>query len=140
MDEQGVVYNAWSRTNSYFQNTGIRGQKLPHAAELVLLAPMKKDLPSEDLYTNLLAPPVSKGDGYDRDNPLKADKLLNEAAGCRRVSNALMPQRVSHSALNYCFPQARRNSQWVLLFQHSLQRLGINMDIRKVDNQITATA
>ncbi len=31
------------------------------------------------------------------------------------------------------------NSQWVLpLFQHSLQRLGINMDIRKVDNsQIT---
>lgn len=33
---------------------------------------------------------------------------------------------------------ASSNSQWVLPFQHSLQRLGINMDIRKVDNsQIT---
>ncbi|SPX10245.1 ABC transporter substrate-binding protein [Escherichia coli] len=68
---------------------------------------------------------------------LKADKLLNEAGwvlkGQQRV-NATTGQPLSFELL---LP-ASSNSQWVLPFQHSLQRLGINMDIRKVDNsQIT---
>ena len=97
---------------------------------------MKKDLPPE-VFTQIYQPPVSKGDGYDRDNLLKADKLLNEAGwvlkGQQRV-NVTTGQPLSFELL---LP-ASSNSQWVLPFQHSLQRLGINMDIRKVDNsQIT---
>ena len=119
-----------------FQNTEYAARNYPDAAELVLLAPMKKDLPSE-VFTQIYQPPVSKGDGYDRDNLLKADKLLNEAGwvlkGQQRV-NATTGQPLSFELL---LP-ASSNSQWVLPFQHSLQRLGINMDIRKVDNsQIT---
>lgn len=133
---KALFYNAWSRTNSYFQNTEYAARNYPDAAELVLLAPMKKDLPSE-VFTQIYQPPVSKGDGYDRDNLLKADKLLNEAGwvlkGQQRV-NATTGQPLSFELL---LP-ASSNSQWVLPFQHSLQRLGINMDIRKVDNsQIT---
>ena len=133
---KALFYNAWSRTNSYFQNTEYAARNYPDAAELVLLAPMKKDLPSE-VFTQIYQPPVSKGDGYDRDNLLKADKLLNEAGwvlkGQQRV-NATTGQPLSFELLL----TASSNSQWVLPFQHSLQRLGINMDIRKVDNsQIT---
>lgn len=133
---KALFYNAWSRTNSYFQNTEYAARNYPDAAELVLLAPMKKDLPPE-VFTQIYQPPVSKGDGYDRDNLLKADKLLNEAGwvlkGQQRV-NATTGQPLSFELL---LP-ASSNSQWVLPFQHSLQRLGINMDIRKVDNsQIT---
>ncbi|STI54362.1 ABC transporter substrate-binding protein [Escherichia coli] len=83
---------------------------------------MKKDLPSE-VFTQIYQPPVSKGDGYDRDNLLKADKLLNEAGwvlkGQQRV-NATTGQPLSFELL---LP-ASSNSQWVLPFQHSLQRLG----------------
>ena len=133
---KALFYNARSRTNSYFQNTEYAARNYPDAAELVLLAPMKKDLPPE-VFTQIYQPPVSKGDGYDRDNLLKADKLLNEAGwvlkGQQRV-NVTTGQPLSFELL---LP-ASSNSQWVLPFQHSLQRLGINMDIRKVDNsQIT---
>lgn len=40
---KALFYNAWSRTNSYFQNTEYAARNYPDAAELVLLAPMKKD-------------------------------------------------------------------------------------------------
>lgn len=109
---KALFYNAWSRTNSYFQNTEYAARNYPDAAELVLLAPMKKDLPSE-VFTQIYQPPVSKGDGYDRDNLLKADKLLNEAGwvlkGQQRV-NATTGQPLSFELL---LP-ASSNSQWVL--------------------------
>lgn len=102
---KALFYNAWSRTNSYFQNTEYAARNYPDAAELVLLAPMKKDLPPE-VFTQIYQPPVSKGDGYDRDNLLKADKLLNEAGwvlkGQQRV-NATTGQPLSFELL---LPQA----------------------------------
>ena len=62
---------------------------------------MKKDLPPE-VFTQIYQPPVSKGDGYDRDNLLKADKLLNEAGwvlkGQQRV-NATTGQPLSFELL-----------------------------------------
>lgn len=39
---KALFYNAWSRTNSYFQNTEYAARNYPDADELVLLAPMKK--------------------------------------------------------------------------------------------------
>ncbi len=107
---KALFYNAWSRTNSYFQNTEYAARNYPDAAELVLLAPMKKDLPPE-VFTQIYQPPVSKGDGYDRDNLLKADKLLNEAGwvlkGQQRV-NVTTGQPLSFELL---LP-ASSNSQW----------------------------
>lgn len=119
-----------------FSEYRIRGQKLPRRRGAGASGTNEKDLPPE-VFTQIYQPPVSKGDGYDRDNLLKADKLLNEAGwvlkGQQRV-NATTGQPLSFELL---LP-ASSNSQWVLPFQHSLQRLGINMDIRKVDNsQIT---
>ena len=64
---KALFYNAWSRANSYFQNTEYAARNYPDAAELVLLAPMKKDLPPE-VFSQIYQPPVSKGDGYDRED------------------------------------------------------------------------
>ncbi|ONF90264.1 ABC transporter substrate-binding protein [Salmonella enterica subsp. enterica serovar Typhimurium] len=93
---KALFYNAWSRTNSYFQNTEYAARNYPDADELVLLAPMKKDLPP---------------DGQQRVNSVTGKPLTFEL---------LLP--------------ASSNSQWVLPFQHNLQRLGITMTIRQVDN------
>ncbi len=136
MDEQSVVLQCPESHEQLFSEYRIRGQKLPRRRGAGASGTNEKDLPPE-VFTQIYQPPVSKGDGYDRDNLLKADKLLNEAGwvlkGQQRV-NATTGQPLSFELL---LP-ASSNSQWVLPFQHSLQRLGINMDIRKVDNsQIT---
>ncbi|MFM2510385.1 ABC transporter substrate-binding protein, partial [Escherichia coli] len=51
---------------------------------------MKKDLPPE-VFTQIYQPPVSNGDGYDRENLLKADALLTQAGwvinGQQRVNS-----------------------------------------------------
>lgn len=129
---KALFYNARSRANSYFQNTEYAARNYPDAAELVLLAPMKKDLPPE-VFSQIYQPPVSKGDGYDRENLLKADKLLKEAGwelkGQQRINTAT-GKPLSFELLI----SAASNSQWVLPFQHNLQRLGITMTIRQVDN------
>ncbi len=42
---KALFYNAWSRTNSYFQNTEYAAKNYPDADELVILAPLKKISP-----------------------------------------------------------------------------------------------
>ncbi|KAF0673668.1 ABC transporter substrate-binding protein, partial [Salmonella enterica subsp. enterica serovar Worthington str. BCH-4719] len=90
------------------------------------------DLPPE-VFTQIYQPPVSNGDGYDRENLLKADALLTQAGwvinGQQRV-NSVTGKPLTFELL---LP-ASSNSQWVLPFQHNLQRLGITMTIRQVDN------
>lgn len=136
MDEQSVVLQCLESHEQLFSEYRICGQKLPRRRGAGASGTNEKRSTARSLHANLPAA-VSKGDGYDRDNLLKADKLLNEAGwvlkGQQRV-NVTTGQPLSFELL---LP-ASSNSQWVLPFQHSLQRLGINMDIRKVDNsQIT---
>ncbi len=50
----------------------------PDADELTLLAPLKAQVPPE-VFTSIYSPAKSNGDGYDRENLLKADALLKQA-------------------------------------------------------------
>ena len=129
---KALFYGAYSRANSYFQNSEYAARGLPDADELALLAPMKKDLPPE-VFTAAWRPPVSNGGGFDRDNLLQADRLLTAAGwvlkGQQRV-NATTGQPLRFELL---LPSSS-NSQWVIPFQHNLRRIGIRMDIRQVDN------
>ena len=133
---KALFYNAWSRTNSYFQNTEYAAKNYPDADELVILAPLKKDLPPE-VFSQIYQPPKSKGDGYDRDNLLKADALLEQAGWVLKGQQRVNSANGKPLSFELLLP-AGSNSQWVLPFQHNLQRLGITMNIRQVDNsQIT---
>ncbi|XNM60451.1 hypothetical protein ACLK1T_22990 [Escherichia coli] len=86
MMNKALFYNGRWRTNSYFQSTEYAARNYPDAAELVLLAPNEKRS-TVRTFTQIYRR-RSKGDGYDRDNLLKANKLLNEAGWVLRVSNA----------------------------------------------------
>ena len=101
MDEQGVVLQCPESHEQLFSEYRIRGQKLPRRRGAGASGTNEKDLPSE-VFTQIYQPPVSKGDGYDRDNLLKADKLLNEAGwvlkGQQRV-NATTGQPLSFELL-----------------------------------------
>jgi len=132
---KALFYNAYSRTNSYFQNTEYAARDYPDAAELTLLAPLKAEVPPE-VFTTIFVPPTSKGSGYDRDNLLKASALLDEAGWVLKNQ-----KRVNAQGKPLTFElllSSGGNNQWVLPFQHNLERLGITLEIRQVDNaQIT---
>jgi len=133
---KALFYDAYSRANSYFQNTEYAARGYPDAAELTLLAPMKADLPPE-VFTAIYQPPVSKGDGFNRDNLLKATALL-KSAGWEIKNQKLVNVKTGQPFRFELLLSSGGNNQWVIPFQHNLERLGITLDLRPVDNsQIT---
>ncbi|MDU4841031.1 MAG: extracellular solute-binding protein [Leclercia adecarboxylata] len=129
---KALFYGAYSRVNSYFQNTEYAAKGYPDAAELTLLAPLKSAIPPE-VFTRVFRPPVSGGDGYDRNNLLKASQLLDEAGW--EIKNKQRVNKQTGKPLSFELLLASGgNNQWVLPFQHNLERLGITMNIRQVDN------
>ncbi|CAM7853832.1 ABC transporter substrate-binding protein [Lelliottia nimipressuralis] len=133
---KALFYGAYSRTNSYFQNTEYAARQYPDAAELTLLAPLKAEVPPE-VFTSIFEPPISKGDGYDRDNLLKASKLLDDAGWVLKNQKRVNTQTGKPLSFELLLSSAG-NNQWVLPFQHNLERLGVTVEIRQVDNaQIT---
>ncbi|CZX19619.1 putative peptide/nickel transport system substrate-binding protein [Enterobacter hormaechei] len=128
---KALFYGAYSRANSYFQNTEYAARDYPHADELVLLAPMKAELPPE-VFTRIFEPPKSDGNGFDRDNLLKASNLLDDAGWVlknRQRVNAQAGKPLSFELLI----ASGANDQWVLPFKKNLARLGVTMNIRQVD-------
>lgn len=128
---KALFYGAYSRANSYFQNTEYAARDYPHAAELVLLAPLKAELPPE-VFTRIFEPPKSDGNGFDRDNLLKASSLLDDAGWVlknRQRVNAQTGKPLSFELLI----ASGANDQWVLPFKKNLARLGVTMNIRQVD-------
>ena len=128
---KALFYGAYSRANSYFQNTEYAARDYPHADELVLLAPMKAELPPE-VFTRLFEPPKSDGNGFDRDNLLKASKLLDDAGWV--LKNRLRVNVKTGKPLSFeLLIASGANDQWVLPFKKNLARLGVTMNIRQVD-------
>ena len=129
---KALFYNAYSRTESYFQNTEYAARGYPDAAELTLLAPLKGKVPDE-VYSQIFQPPTSDGSGYDRVNLLRALKLLKEA-GWQVKNQRLVNVKTGQPFRFELLLNGGGNNQWVLPFQHNLSRLGITLDIRQVDS------
>lgn len=76
-----VMYGAYARTISPFQNTDMMAAGLPSPEELRLLEPFRGKVPDE-VFGEPFVPPVSDGSGQDRTLLRKATQLLNDA-GCK---------------------------------------------------------
>ncbi|KMK23927.1 extracellular solute-binding protein [Pluralibacter gergoviae] len=129
---KALFYGAYSRAKSYFQNSEYAARGLPDADELALLTPMKKELPPE-VFTAAWRPPASDGGGFDRENLLKADRLLTAAGWVLKGQQRVNARTGLPLRFELLLPSSA-NSQWVIPFQHNLQRIGVRMDIRQVDN------
>nr|WP_154324726.1 extracellular solute-binding protein [Pantoea sp. 201603H] len=129
---KALFYNAYKRTSSYFQNTQYAASGYPDAKELELLAPLKGKIPDEVLTSRYL-PPTSDGNGYDRDNLLKALTLLKRAGWA--LKNKRLVNNITGKPLTFeLLLRSGANTEWVLPFQHNLSRLGINLTLRQVDS------
>jgi microcin C transport system substrate-binding protein len=86
-----VMYGAYARTCSPFQNSDMVAVGLPSPEELKLLEPFRGQVPDE-VFGEPFVPPVSDGSGQDRTLLRKAVQLLGDAGfvvkdGKRRLPN-----------------------------------------------------
>jgi microcin C transport system substrate-binding protein len=86
-----IMYGAYARTQSPFQNSDLMAEGMPPAAELALLEPFRGQVPDEVFGAPFVAP-VTDGSGQDRTLLRKASQLLLDAGclikdGKRRLPN-----------------------------------------------------
>ena len=83
---KNIMYGAYERTHSVFQNSDMMAKGKPTPEELALLEPFRGKVPDE-VFGEPFVPPVSDGSGQDRALLRKASQLLQEA-GLRRSRTA----------------------------------------------------
>ena len=85
-----IMYGAYARTHSPFQNSDMMASGPPSPEELVLLEPFRGQVPDE-VFGPPFVPPVSDGSGQDRTLLRKASQLLQEAGLAIKDGKRLLP-------------------------------------------------
>jgi microcin C transport system substrate-binding protein len=75
---KSIMYGAYKRSYSVFQNSNMTAEGKPTEAELKLLEPFRGKVPDE-VFGEPFMPPVSDGSGQDRALLRKASQILTEA-------------------------------------------------------------
>lgn len=86
-----IMYGAYARTVSPFQNSDMMAKGLPTAEELKLLEPFRAQLPAE-VFGEPYLPPVTDGSGQDRSLLRRASQLLSEAGFPIKDGKRMTPQ------------------------------------------------
>jgi microcin C transport system substrate-binding protein len=125
-----LMYDAYKRTTSYFENSDLKAKGPPTEAEKALLEPFRDKLPAE-VFGEPFQPPVSDGSGQDRTLLRKATELL-AAAGCARKDNVLrLPdgKALEFEFLDFSSALERHTQPFI----KNLKLIGVNARIRIVD-------
>ncbi len=85
-----IMYGAYKRTVSPFQNSDMVAEGPPSPEELKLLEPFRGQVPDE-VFGQPFLPPVSDGSGQDRTLLRKATQLLQEAGCLIKDSKRVLP-------------------------------------------------
>ena len=85
-----IMYGAYTRTHSPFQNSDMMVNGPPSPEELALLEPFRGQLPDE-VFGEPFVPPVSDGSGQDRALLRKSAQLLQEAGFVIKDGKRLLP-------------------------------------------------
>lgn len=85
-----IMYGAYKRTTSPFENSDMVAKGPPSPEELKLLEPFRGQVPDE-VFGEPFLPPVSDGSGQDRALLRKAQQLLNEAGLAVKDGKRLLP-------------------------------------------------
>ena len=85
-----IMYGAYARTHSPFQNSDMMVNGPPSPEELALLEPFRGQVPDE-VFGAPFVPPVSDGSGQDRALLRKASQLLTDAGLVIKDGKRLLP-------------------------------------------------
>ena len=125
-----LMYGAYQRTHSIFQNSDMMATGSPGPDEIALLEPFRGKVAGE-VFGAPFVPPVSDGSGQDRALLRKADALLRAAGFIIKDGKRVMPQG---DPITVEFLADETVSQpHHLGFMKNLGTLGIDANLRIVD-------
>jgi len=127
---KALMYDAYTRTKSYFDNSELASTGLPEGAELALLEPYRDRLPAE-VFTTAFSVPATDGAGNPRQNLRAALALLGEAGWTVR-DGALRDSAGTAFTFEILIVQPSME-RIVLPFVANMERLGIKASVRTVD-------
>ena len=127
-----IFFGQYTRIASYFQGTELACSGLPQGRELEILETCRDEVPKE-VFTTPYWNPVGGNPDADRDNLLDAMRLL-EAAGFVVHDLRLVNIKTGKPLKVEFLLQAPTYEGFVLSYQDSLERLGIDVTVRVVDD------
>jgi microcin C transport system substrate-binding protein len=127
-----LFYGQYKRIASYFEGTELAARDLPQGEELKILETVRDKVPAE-VFTTAYSNPVGGNSDNVRGNLREAVRLLKEAGyevRDKRLVNVKNnePFRVEFLVEN---PNTER---FVLFYKPSLERLGVEVTVRTVDD------
>jgi microcin C transport system substrate-binding protein len=125
-----IMYGAYERTVSVFQNSDMMAKGLPSAEEIALLEPFRDKLPAEAFGEPYL-PPVSDGSGQDRAQLRKAAQLLKDA-GCVIADGKRVLPNGERITIEFLIDEPSFEPHHAALVKN-LGTLGIDATVRVVD-------
>ena len=127
-----IFYGQYTRIASYFQGTELACSGLPQGRELGILKALRDRIPKE-VFTTPYWNPVGGNPEADRANLLQAMRLLEEAGYVVRDFKLVNIKTGKPLSVEFLL-QAATYERFVLAYQESLERLGIDVTVRVVDD------
>jgi microcin C transport system substrate-binding protein len=125
-----IMFGAYERTVSVFQNSEMMAQGKPNAEELALLEPFRGHLPDE-VFGDPYLPPVSNGSGEDRAQLRNGAQLLKDA-GCVIVDGKRVLPNGERITIEFLLDEPAFEPHH-MPFIKNLATLGIDASLRIVD-------
>jgi len=128
--DKNLMYGAYDRTQSIFENSPMKAVGKPSDLELALLEPFRGKVPDE-VFGEPYLPPVTDGSGQDRRWLLAGAKLLNEAGFAIKNGKRTMPDG-SPLSIEFLTDEASFKPHH-LTYMKNLGILGLQTTLRIVD-------
>jgi microcin C transport system substrate-binding protein len=127
---KNLMYGAYQRTHSVFQNSPMMAVGKPSPAEVALLEPFRGGVPDE-VFSEPFVPPVSDGSGQDRVLLRKATALLQEAGFVVKDGKRMMPTG-ERATIEFLLDEPSFQPHH-MTFIKNLNILGFDASLRMVD-------
>ena len=127
-----IFFGQYKRIKSYFEGTELASSGLPQGQELEILEKVRDKVPPE-VFTTEYVPPVGGSPEKVRANLREATRLLREAG--YEVRNQKLVDAKSGEAMTVeILTQDASVERYILFYKPSLERLGITVTVRTVDD------
>ena len=129
---KNLFYNAYKRTNSFFENSELASSGVPSGKELNLLNGYRELLPQK-LFKEEYNPPKTDGSGFMRKELQEATKLLQDA-GWELQEGKLIDKKSGSKFEFELLLVSPAFERIVLPFKDNLAKLGIDVSVRTIDS------
>ena len=127
---KNIMYGAYKRTHSVFQNSPMMATGKPDAAELALLEPFRGKLPDE-VFGEPYVPPVTDASGQDRRALRLASQLLTDAGIALKDGKRVLPDGQPF-VIEFLSEEPSFNPHH-LAYIKTIEALGLQATLRVVD-------